>query len=73
MFFAGADHIIGEANRAAVADALKRAGVEHEVVTYPDTPHGFFFEGRDTYRAAASSDAWIRLQTLLAERLPTPL
>jgi carboxymethylenebutenolidase len=72
LFFGGADHIIIESDRIAVARALTATGVQHEIVTYPDAPHGFFFEGRESYRAAAADDAWDRLRELLAERLLAP-
>jgi carboxymethylenebutenolidase len=72
FFFGGDDRIISEANRLAVATALTTAGIENEIVTYPDAPHGFFFEGRESYRAAAADDAWGRLKALLTERLPAP-
>ena len=52
-----------------VAAALTAAGVEHELVTYPDTPHGFLCDRRDTYRRAAAEDAWRRIAALLAETL----
>jgi carboxymethylenebutenolidase len=72
LFFGGADLIIIEADRIAAASALTAAGVQHEIVTYPDAPHGFFFEGRESYRAAAADDAWDRLRALLGDRLPAP-
>jgi carboxymethylenebutenolidase len=72
LFFGGADHIIVEPDRIAVARALTAAGVQHEIVTYPDAPHGFFFEGRESYRAPAADDASDRLRELLAECLPAP-
>jgi carboxymethylenebutenolidase len=72
ILFGGDDHLITHASRLAVATALTTAGVQHETVTYPDTAHGFFFEGRESYRAAAADDAWGRLRALLAECLPAP-
>ena len=66
------DHVAPAADRAALADALARAGVRHELVVYPDTPHGFFCDRRDTFRAAESDDAWERVRTLFAEELGAP-
>jgi carboxymethylenebutenolidase len=57
---AGADeHITGEHNRA-FEDALARAGVEHELVTYPGAPHSFFDRKYEEH-AEASEDAWQRV------------
>ena len=45
------------AMRAAVAAAGKRA----EIVVYPDAPHGFHADYRDSYREADAKDGWARL------------
>src|SRR5437764_11182488 len=53
LFLIGeADHLYTAAQRARVSTALGDAGVPHEFVCYPDTPHGFFADDRDTYRPA---------------------
>jgi carboxymethylenebutenolidase len=44
---------------AAFDAALTRAGVRHEVVTYPGAPHSFF-DRRYAEFASASADAWER-------------
>jgi carboxymethylenebutenolidase len=36
------------------------------VAVYPDTPHGFLADERDTFRPDAAADAWRRLAALLA-------
>lgn len=41
-------------------EALAAAGVDHEVITYPGTPHSFFDAKRSEY-ADASADAWSRV------------
>ncbi len=41
--------------------ALKKAGNPSEIVVYPDAPHGFFADVRDSYRKEAAEDAWKRL------------
>ncbi|HVA92145.1 MAG TPA: dienelactone hydrolase family protein [Chloroflexota bacterium] len=56
----GADEGIPPAEVAALAAALTAAGVEHEMVTYPGAPHGFF-ETRQEDFAGASADAWGRV------------
>jgi carboxymethylenebutenolidase len=57
---AGEDPGIPQAHVTAFDEALAEAGVDHEVVTYPGTPHSFFDAQRDAY-ADASTDAWNRV------------
>jgi len=64
-----ADHLYTADDRAAIAAALHDAGVRHDFVTYPDTPHGFFCDERDTYRAGPATDAWQRTLRLLRAEL----
>ena len=64
-----ADHAVPTADRERIAAALGAAGVEHELVVYPDTPHGFFCDVRDTYRPAQAADAWARTRRALASAL----
>jgi carboxymethylenebutenolidase len=56
---AGDDQNITAEHNADFDAALTAAGVEHEVVTYPDAPHSFFDRKFEEY-AAASDDAWAR-------------
>jgi carboxymethylenebutenolidase len=70
LFLVGdADHAVPAADVARIGAALAGAGVEHELIVYPDTPHGFFCDARDTYRPAAAADAWARLRRALASVL----
>lgn len=64
-----ADHLYSADDRAEISAALDGAGVRNDVVTYPDTPHGFFCDERDTYRPAAAADAWQRTLRLLRTEL----
>jgi len=65
------DQLIGADQRRQLGHALTAAGVRHELIVYPDTPHAFFWEDADTYRRAARDDAWRRIQDLLAAELPS--
>jgi carboxymethylenebutenolidase len=57
---AGADAHITAKQNAAFGQALREAGVEHEVVTYEGAPHSFFDRKQEDY-ADASDDAWRRV------------
>ncbi len=41
--------------------ALKAAGKSAEIVLYPETPHGFYADYRESYRKEAADDGWKRL------------
>jgi carboxymethylenebutenolidase len=67
LIMAGADdHLYAPGDIKAIETALADAGVDHEVVVYPDTPHGFACFERETYRPEAAADAWQRAHRLLA-------
>ncbi|HEX7309583.1 MAG TPA: dienelactone hydrolase family protein [Gaiellaceae bacterium] len=54
---AGADQNITAEDNAAFDEALTKAGVEHELVTYEGAPHSFFDRKQENF-AEASADAW---------------
>ena len=64
--FGGADDSIPPAAVSAFAAALSAAGMPHEVVVYPDAPHGFFEDAPAFGDAAA--DAWHRILIFLDAR-----
>ena len=61
---AGADQNITADDNAAFEQALRSAGVEHELVTYDGAPHSFFDRKQEEF-AAASDDAWSKVLTFL--------
>ncbi|MEV5412642.1 dienelactone hydrolase family protein [Thermopolyspora sp. NPDC052614] len=65
--FGGADEGISPEVVAAFGKALTGAGVEHEFVTYPGAPHGFFDQGLPGYEEACA-DAWRRVMDFIAVR-----
>jgi carboxymethylenebutenolidase len=65
--FGGADQHILPDQVAALDAELDKAGVWHEVITYPGAPHSFF-DRRATEFAEQSTDAWNRVLKFLAER-----
>jgi carboxymethylenebutenolidase len=62
---AGADQHITAENNAAFEQALRDAGVEHELVTYEGAPHSFFDRKQEEF-AAASEDAWAKVLAFIA-------
>ena len=64
-----ADHAVPTADLDKIDAQLTNAGIEHEIVTYPDTPHGFLCDRRDTYRQQAANDAWRRVTELFRSTL----
>lgn len=42
--------------------ALAAAGSKSEIILYPDTPHGFHADYRQSYRQEQAQDGWRRLQ-----------
>jgi carboxymethylenebutenolidase len=57
---AGDDQNITAQDNAAFDEALRVAGVEHEIVTYDGAPHSFFDRKQEDF-ADASEDAWRRV------------
>jgi carboxymethylenebutenolidase len=63
--FGGADDHITPDHIDAFDSGLERAGVDHEIVTYPGAPHSFFDRKQEEF-ADASTDAWTRVLDFLA-------
>jgi carboxymethylenebutenolidase len=63
--FGGADQSIPAEDVEAFDAGLERAGVDHEIVTYPGAPHSFFDRRQEEF-ADASADAWTRVLDFLA-------
>ena len=51
--------------------ALTAAGVDHRLVTYPNTPHSFFDRKASEF-AAASEAAWDEALSFIRARTDTP-
>jgi carboxymethylenebutenolidase len=67
--YGGADPGIPPAAIAEFDQALERAGVVHESVTYEGAPHSFF-DRKQTEFAEASADAWRRVRAFVARHTP---
>ena len=59
--YGGLDQGIPPADVEAMRAAIKAAGKRAEIVLYPDAPHGFHADYRDSYREADAKDGWARL------------
>jgi carboxymethylenebutenolidase len=60
--YGGADMGIPNDTVEKMQKALKEAKKPCEIVLYPDTPHGFHADYRDSYRKDKAEDGWKRLQ-----------
>lgn len=49
-----------DAGIPAIREALKKAGVVHEIVVYPDADHAFFNDTGSRYNETAAKKAWTR-------------
>jgi carboxymethylenebutenolidase len=67
--FGGADAAIPEPAVEHFGERLDEAGVDHEIVIYPDAPHSFFDRRQEQY-AEASEDAWRRVLAFLQRVAP---
>lgn len=68
--YGGQDRGISLASVEAMNAALVSAGqTESGIKLYPDAPHGFHADYRDSYRAADAADGWGRLLALFEAKL----
>jgi carboxymethylenebutenolidase len=63
--FGGADQGIPQEDVDRFERELEEGGVPHEIVVYPGAPHSFFDRKANEF-AAASADAWNRVQGFIA-------
>ena len=70
LFFVGEhDTLIPGPQRETIAGALQAANIRHQIVTYPDAPHGFFCDERGSFHQVSADDAWQRIRQLFAAEL----
>jgi carboxymethylenebutenolidase len=69
--FGGADQGIPPEDVQDLDRQLDKAGVEHEIISYPGAPHSFF-DRRATDFAQESSDAWRRVLDFIAGHVAAP-
>jgi carboxymethylenebutenolidase len=68
--FGGTDEGIPQSAIDAFAIALDQAGVENEMIVYPNAPHSFFDKHQEQY-ADQSADAWERIQAFIKDHTPS--
>ena len=67
LYLAGEDDaLIDAGQRKEIRGALRAAGVDHEMVSYPGVQHAFFWPGTPPFSQAARDVAWARVLELLA-------
>jgi carboxymethylenebutenolidase len=67
LYLVGADDaLIDAGQRDQISCALRSAGIDHELVSYPGTGHAFFWPDTPAYRRQARGDAWSRILEMLA-------
>jgi carboxymethylenebutenolidase len=59
--YGGKDPGIPLADVEAMRNDLKSASSKAEIVVYPDAPHGFHADYRQSYRKEAAEDGWQRM------------
>jgi carboxymethylenebutenolidase len=67
--FGGADQAIAPEAIAEFEAALQAAGVQHELVSYPDAPHSFFDRKAADF-ADAAADSWTRSLAFITAHTP---
>lgn len=60
--YGGADRGIPASSIDQMREALSKAGKTAEFVVYPNAPHAFFADYRESYRKEHAQDGWKRLQ-----------
>lgn len=69
VFHGTADSSVSMNDFAALAVAMEKAGVRHEMITYSGAPHAFTVFGSDRYRQDADQKSWQRFTDYLAATL----
>jgi carboxymethylenebutenolidase len=69
LFFGGKDEYITPDHVKAIDDALKAAGKDYEIVTYPNVGHAFFRESSAALNEHEVADAWARVKAFLGKHL----
>lgn len=69
--FAERDKMADAKAVAALKEQLEQAGVEHEIITYPDADHAFFNDTRpEVHNPEAAEDAWKKMLIFFRNHVP---
>jgi carboxymethylenebutenolidase len=69
--YAGADMAITEKDIDLLENALTKYGKTYDIKIYPEAPHAFFNDTRESYRSEAAKDAWERVLRFYGKYLKT--
>lgn len=69
VFHGTADTSVTMAQFAVLADAMEKAGIAHEMITYSGAPHAFTVFETERYREDADKKSWKRFTEFLADTL----
>ena len=67
--YAGEDHAITESDINLLNQTMKTFGKTFDYKIYSNSPHGFFNDTRENYRADAAKDSWERTLEFFGENL----
>lgn len=71
-FFGQEDELIPNHQVDEIEAALKANAIDHKIFRYEGAGHGFFCNGRSTYRPEAAAHAWEEVKALFARHLAHP-
>jgi carboxymethylenebutenolidase len=66
------DALVGPADRDAIAEALRAAGVRHDLVVLAEAQHAFVWPGTPAFHPVAAETAWGHVVRLFDEELRAP-
>jgi len=69
LLFGGLDPFIPLGRVAQIQSRLAEAGKDAQIELYREADHGFFCDERESYDAAAATDAWQKLTAFFARHL----
>ena len=61
------DALIDTEQRNKIRSALEEDHIEHELASYPNTGHAFFWPDTPMFNQKARDDTWDRILSMLAD------
>jgi carboxymethylenebutenolidase len=69
LFFGQLDFFIPQEEVRRIDEKLRTLGLDYAIDNYEGAVHGFCCEERDSYHAAATKDAWSKLEAFFSKNL----